>query len=274
MRYRVWLAAVSAVVLCGQVCAETLLVEQQRRSQPGLASRSDMQLQGGFCTSDFEYGWVEQGDREGDWKMQSLTLGYAAGKFTPYVLAESWERFREEDYTLNAGAYYRIASRSYLHAQVGFGLQRDYLYRNLIRLEYEQPLAGRFNWFLGGRCLTYSYNDVYILYPGLIYYWGDSYAQFFFNDAFTESRGSAQSVQGKVFYALISRLGAYAGAALGERLYDIFLLPAASQDGYIGFCGVEYRLNNQARARVGYSYSHENPRFIKRSVEAGIFLTF
>lgn len=270
MRYRVWLAAVSAVVLCGQVCAETLLLEQQRRSQPGLASRGD----GGFCASDLEYGWVDQGDREGDWKMQSLTLGYAVGKFIPYVLAESWERFREEDYTLNAGAYYRIASRSYLHAQVGFGLQRDYLYRNLIRLEYEQPLAGRFNWFLGGRCLTYAQNDVYILYPGLIYYWGDSYAQFFFNDAFTESRGSAQSVQGKVFYALTSRLGAYAGAALGERLYDIFLLPAASQDGYIGFCGVECRLNNQARARVGYSYSHENPRFIKRSVEAGIFLTF
>jgi hypothetical protein len=135
-------------------------------------------------------------------------------------------------------------------------------------------LAGNLSWQAGYKYLNYSANDVHTAYPGLIYYFGDSYLGAFYNLSFTESRGAAQSALFKGNLALNRWVDLWFGAAVGERLYDINVLKAVDQNGYVIYTGFDFKINANLRLRLGFTYGKEEPAFISRSIDYGLILKF
>jgi opacity protein-like surface antigen len=104
----------------------------------------------------------------------------------------------------------------------------------------------------------------------LIYYFGNNYIAAYYNLSHTQNRGKAQWGTLKGNFAVNDRLSFWIGQAIGERLYDIWILPASKQYGYIYFCGVDLRVTKSLNLQLGYSYSRERPDFLKRSLEFGL----
>ena len=75
-------------------------------------------------------------------------------------------------------------------------------------------------------------------------------------------------------FAITEFLRLYAGAAFGERLYDIYGHQATKEPGYILFIGLNTKVYKGISARAGYSYSAEDPKFIKRSLNFGLSAKF
>jgi len=228
-----------------------------------------------FFSSYYEYSAVKQDGRKGQWRLFTNTFGYSfANGFTPYFEADSWERFHNSGQLFNLGAYLKFKDFSYLHSEIGFGNDITYLPRFRFLQEYEHKLSGNLSWQAGFKYLHYPANDVYIGYPGLIYYFGDNYLSAFYNLSFTESRGAAQSALFKGNIALNKYIDVWFGAALGQRLYDIDLLKASQQYGYIIYSGVDFKVYKDLRLRLGFSYGREKPAFIVRSIDYGISVKF
>ncbi len=228
-----------------------------------------------FLSSYYEYSAVKQNGRKGQWRLFANTIGYAfANGFTPYLEVDSWDRFHNQDQLFNLGAYLKFKNFSYLHSEIGFGNDITYLPRFRFLQEYEHKLAGNLSWQAGYKYLNYSANDVHTAYPGLIYYFGDSYLGAFYNLSFTESRGAAQSALFKGNLALNRWVDLWFGAAVGQRLYDINVLKAADQNGYIIYTGFDFKINTSLRLRLGFTYGKEEPAFISRSIDYGLTLKF
>lgn len=261
-------------LLCAPVFAdEQMVVERELKTEivPAFPQKERI-----VVSSFNDYGWVNQNSRVGNWKVFSNRISYAlTDKITPYVESDILSRFSEEDYLAFAGAYFRFEDNSYLHSEFGFGSDIDYISIFQTTQEYGHKLTGNYYWQAGYKFLNYPENDVYIFYPGLIYYFGDHYISGFFNVSFTESRGSAQwgTLKGN-FSFLSNRLNFWIGTAVGERLYDINLLKARKQFGYIAFVGAGYDIFKNVTLKLGYSYSSEDPDFMKRSVDFGCSVRF
>jgi len=220
--------------------------------------------------SYYEYSWIKQGQRKGDWKLLAETLAYRINDYiTPYIETDTWHRLGEKDYTISAGSYFRFKdSPSYLRTELGWGADIDYVYKFKSTTEYGHRLFGNLYGEFGYKFLNYTDNDVYIMYPGLVYYFGDSYVTLFYNNSITESRGMAQWGTIKGDLKINDRLDFFLGTAIGERLYDINdLSDASKQYGYIWFASFDYKLTKNINLRLGGSYSMEKPSFIKRSID-------
>lgn len=228
-----------------------------------------------FFSSFYEYSGVKQAGRKGQWRLFANTVGYAfANGFTPYLEVDSWDRFHNQDQLFNFGAYLKFRDFSSWHSEIGFGNDINYLPRFRLLEEYEHKLAGNLSWQAGFKYLHYPANHVYTVYPGLIYYFGDSYLSAFYNLSFTEGRGTAQSGLFKGSIALNKMLDFWFGGAVGQRLYDIDLLKASKQYGYFIFIGLDFKVTKNVKFRLGYSYGMEKPAFISRSVDYGVTIKF
>ena len=191
----------------------------------------------------------------------------------PYIEITHHERDRVSDITIAPGAYF-VFKNSSLHVENGFGLDADYIYRYQATVEYEHRLIKTLNWKIGGRYLHYKEGDTILVYPGFIYYFGNHYVTANYGFSLTEGRSDAHWGSAKANIALTPELTTYLGAAIGQRLFDIYPIEAAKQGGFILFTGMEYRIFDHVKIRAGYSHSEEKPNFIKRSIDGGLTLTF
>jgi len=264
------LTAVSAAFATDQ---KTVAEEQIKKKAAPLEQPAKEKL---FLSTDYDYGWVHLGSQTGSWTVFTNTVAYEMNKFfTPYLEQNVLGRFGHIDYSTNVGSYLKFQDSSYIHSEIGFGENITYIYNFQATLEYVHKLIDKCFWLAGSKYLNYrAGSDVYIVYPGLIYYFGDSYITAFYDNSFTEGRGMAKWGSVKGNFALTDRLSAWLGAAYGQRMYDIELLPSSQQYGYIAFCGLNYKITEWLSAKSGFSYSREKPDFIKRSLEAGLTCKF
>jgi YaiO family outer membrane protein len=223
--------------------------------------------------SYFEPSKVVQGSRPGRWREITNRIAYKYKNVQAYVTMSQWRRFSVDNYTAHVGTYLNFAN-SYAHLEAGWGWDVTYMYKFQSIIEYGHRIKNGLYWQVGYNFRNYAANDTYMVYPGLIYYFGDNYISADYGMTFTESRGVANFGTVKGSFALTKRLSLLLGMAAGRRLYDIFELPAYDQFGYIIFSGLNFNLCPWATARLGYSYGTEKPDFIKRSINTSISLKF
>ena len=223
--------------------------------------------------SYYEPSKVVQGSRPGRWREVTNRIGYKYKNIQGYATFSQWNRFSVNNYTGHFGTYLTFPN-SYAHVEAGWGWDVTYMYKFQSIIEYGHRIKNGLYWQAGYNFRHYAINNTYMIYPGLIYYFGDNYISADYGATITESRGLAQFGTIKGNFALGKYLSLSLGAAAGERLYDIFELSAREQSGYIIFTGLNFNVCPWATARVGYSYGTENPDFIKRSINTSVSLKF
>ena len=223
--------------------------------------------------SSYEYSFVTLGARAVHWKLFTSRLMYMVRGQIPYVEVTQHERDRVSDVTIAPGAYFQFKNSS-LHIENGFGIDADYIYRYQATVEYEHRLIQNLYWKIGSRYLHYKTGDVLLAYPGFIYYFGNHYITANYGFSLSEGRSDAHWGSGKINLALPYQINSFVGAAIGQRLFDIYPIEAAKQGGFILFTGIDYRIFENVKIRAGYSHSQEKPNFIKRSVDGGLAITF
>ncbi|MFH1690974.1 MAG: YaiO family outer membrane beta-barrel protein [Candidatus Omnitrophota bacterium] len=246
-------------------------IEKEVKQQKPIFETKDFRF---FLFPNYEYSSIKQGSRKGNWRILTGHIALMHKNLeSPYFEFTQNERFGEKDYTYAVGSYFKLKD-DYLHAEASFGADVDYIYKNKVLLEHDHLLVK--NLFLETRAiyLNYPADDVYIFSPGLFYYFGDNYVNISYNMSFKESYGLAQWGVIKGLFAINNKLRVWIGTAIGERLYDIYPRKASEQYGYIGFATFEYKINKDFGFNLGYSYSMEKPKFIKRSVNTGLFIKF
>jgi YaiO family outer membrane protein len=271
LRLFVSFAALILLIRSFVMADERAEAELQLKDKP-LQYLKDGQL---FLSSYYEYSWIKQGARKGQWRLFTNTVGYSFDNgITPYLEVNSWDRFHDKDQLINFGGYFKFPDSSYIHSEFGFGNDISYLPVFRALQEYERRLVKNISWQAGHIYLNYPVNDVNIVYPGLVYYFGNNYVSAFYNASFIQTRGTAHWASFKGNFSLSERLNLWLGTAVGERLYDIDLLKASEQYGYIFFSGVDLKVCHDLRLRLGFSYSKERPDFIKRSIDYGFSVKF
>ncbi|MDO8488500.1 MAG: hypothetical protein Q7S42_00065 [Candidatus Omnitrophota bacterium] len=221
----------------------------------------------------YEPSKVVQGSRPGRWREITNRIGYKYKNIQGYLTMSQWNRFSVNNYTAYLGTYLNFPN-SYAHVEAGWGWDVTYMYKFQSIIEYGHRIKNGLYWQVGYNFRNYAINDTHMVYPGLIYYFGDNYISIDYGMTLTESRGVAQFGTVKGNFALSKRFSLLLGAAAGRRLYDIFELPAYDQFGYIVFSGLNFNVCPWATARIGYSYGTENPDFIKRSINTSVSLKF
>jgi|WetSurMetagenome_2_1015567.scaffolds.fasta_scaffold163541_2 YaiO family outer membrane protein len=267
-RYCVLLAGLLILASARAVRAEEQVLERQMKEK-------NLQL-GGFAASVYdENGRVTMGERNGLWRTVTGDLSVTINKrWTPYLEAIAYHRFGEQDYTWALGAYGKLSWDDYIQLEAGLGANRDFVYKWQARGEYERKLARNIFGALGYSYRDYEISRVNILYPGVIYYFGENYASAYYNLAHTSNRGTAGSATLKSSFIIRRLVHVWLGTSFGERLYDVNELPAADQKGYIIFYGLDFNVTKLLNVRLGSSYGREKPDFVIRSLDAGLAVRF
>ncbi|MDD5679877.1 MAG: YaiO family outer membrane beta-barrel protein [Candidatus Omnitrophica bacterium] len=228
-----------------------------------------------FFNAYYEYGWVQQGFRKGNWQLSTGRFAYSINDMmTPYLAFNTYERFTKKDYTIDTGYDFRFDKTTYGNAELSVGADVDYMYRYRTNLSYGHKLYKNLCWEINGRYMNYKGNDVGLASPALIYYFGNHYVSAAYGVSLTHTRGAAQWGVFKGTFALNDDLHLSGGMAHGQRLYDIYEIDASKQLGYIFFAGLDYNLVKNLNARIGYSYSKERPNWQKHSMDFSLNLKF
>ena len=227
-----------------------------------------------YFDSYYSPSLVLEGTRTGRWDEQTNTFGYTHQNIQGYFSTTAYDRLGTNDYTADFGSYITLKD-SYVHFETGFGWDVDYIYDFQVIAEYGHKLIKDLFWQVGYNYRTYRLSDdTHNFYPGLIYYFGDHYISANYGVGWIEARDTANFGVVKGSFLITDFLRYYCGIAFGERLYDIFGLPAHKETGYIGFMGINLTVYKGISARVGCSYGTETPKFIKRSLDFGLNVKF
>jgi len=221
----------------------------------------------------YEPSYILQGNRTGRWSELTEMYSYARGGVRAYASLTQYKRFDDRDYTANTGVYISMKN-AYLHEEFGVGWNVNYIYRFQNILEYGHKLYKGFYWQAGYNYRENTTNHTHLIYPGLIYYFGDSYMSVDYGLSLITERDPAQFMSVKGNFAITSFLKWFAGAAFGERLYDIYGLDARKECGYILYNGLAFDVYKHVTLRIGYSYSYEKPKFLKRSLMCSMSAKF
>jgi hypothetical protein len=220
-----------------------------------------------YAEAFYEISDVVVGQDKGHWSEATETFGYYHKDIFGYLSVSSLERLDVKDYTANFGAYVNIDKDSYAHLEAGFGFpETHYIYDLQTIIEYGHRLYDSVYWQAGYNYRNYASGDSHTIYPGLLHYFGNSNISLDYGVNFIEGRDMAQFGVIKGSFAITEFLSFEPGAALGERLYDIYGLSAGEERGYIIFGIMKMRVYKEMALRLGGSYSEEDPRFIKRSL--------
>ncbi|HQP92060.1 MAG TPA: YaiO family outer membrane beta-barrel protein [Candidatus Omnitrophota bacterium] len=260
-------------IFVSAVFAEQVVVEGEVRSLRPPTEQAVKKLR---LDTYYEYSWIKQGGRHILWKTGFANVSFNAGKgVTPYVSLTSYNRNHVADETVELGTYAGWAG-GVAHAALGYGTaDPDFVYKFQAQIGYEHRLVKNLSWKFDYRFLDYRTNDVNILIPGLIYYFGNSYWIFEYGLSETENRGLAQWGTLKANLYINEFLDFSIGSAAGERLFDIFdTLKAGQQYGYLFFAGPRFKIGPDASLRIGYSYAVEKPSFFKRGVDLTFSVKF
>ncbi len=275
-KYLLPLFLIFALAVPFALAEQATLPSQDLRRKVFPTLQAEAKEQTVFINSSDEMGWVKEGTRRGQWNLLSNQLYYSATNWLmPYLETDVWNRFGRKDEILTGGSYFKFKDKSFLRAEMGWGLGRlDYIYRWQTTLEYERPLYKGLSGNIAGRYLNYPGNDVWIQSPGLRYYFGDHYLGAAFNASQTISRGPAYWATVKGHFALHKRVSLDLGTAIGERIYDIQELRASEQFGYILFSRFDFKICKNVSVQAGYAYSMERPSFNKQDLDFGVSLKF
>ncbi|MGE5307754.1 MAG: YaiO family outer membrane beta-barrel protein [Deltaproteobacteria bacterium] len=228
-------------------------------------------------SSYYDRSTVKLRQREGNWAVLANTATYAPNDLlTAYVSANLVDFFRNVDSAGDLGAYLKFKDAAYLRAEIGFGGDVDYIYHFQTRLEYEHRLFGKMFWQTGARYLDLTKNDVYTAYPGLIYYWGGkNYVTAFYHYVYTQDFSGAEWVSARGNCAITKRLSVWLGAARGNRIYNIELLPSSKQQyGYLYLGGLDLKISRGVDIKLGYSYARQKPTVTRHGIQAGVLVEF
>lgn len=223
--------------------------------------------------SYYEGSDIIQGSRTGHWTEFTNHFGYSHNNVYGYMVVSEYERFDNKDYYAGFGAYFNFP-KSYVHAEAGFSWDIDYLYKFQSITEYGRNITDGLFWQVGYNYRAYGTDDVHLIYPGLIYYFGDSYINADWGTAFMEGHDTAYFGTVKGSFAVTKFLQWWGGVSVGERLYDIFELDAHEEFGYALFTGLTFNVYKGVSIRGGYSYGTEEPKFIKRSLNFAVSVKF
>ena len=226
-----------------------------------------------YLDTFYETSGILQGNKTGRWDELDTLFGYIHQNVQGYLSFSQLERFDVKDYTVNFGTYITLKD-SYVHLEGGFGWDISYIYQFQSIAEYGHKLYKTLFWQMGYAYRDYLSNDTHLVYPGLIYYFGDSYMSATYGASFIESRDTASFGTVKGDFAITDFLRWTAGVAFGQRLYDIFELDAAQENGYILFTGLTVKIYKGIVGKVGYSYGTEDPKFVKRSINFDLTVKF
>lgn len=222
----------------------------------------------------YEPSDIVQGNRTGHWSEMTATYGYKHGKVQGYGSVTRFERFSNRDFTANIGAYFNFPD-SYIHSEIGVGWYTNYIYNMMVLNEYGHKLYKNVFWQVGYNFRKYDNADnSHMIYPGLIYYFGDSYMSANYGATIIEGRGTGNFGNFRGDFAITEFLHLASGVAVGQWLYDIYGLDPSKEFGYILSIGLTAKVYKGVSARVGYSYSTEEPKFIKRSLMFGLSAKF
>ena len=222
----------------------------------------------------YEPSDILQGNRTGHWSEITGTYGYTHGKVRGYGSVTRYERFDDKDFTANIGAYFNLPD-SYLHSEIVAGWYTDYIYHLQLINEYGHKLFKNVFAQIGYNFRSYETSgSTHIAYPGLIYYFGDSYLAADYGAIWIEGRGTGNFGNFRGDFAITDFLHLWSGVAVGQWLYDIYGLAPSKESGYILSTGINVKIYKNINARVGYSYSAEAPKFIKRSINFGLSTRF
>jgi len=234
----------------------------------GTPSKDEVYLDAFYEPSD-----IVQGNRRGHWSEISTTYGYKHGNIRGYGSVTRYERFSNRDFAANLGAYFSFPD-SYFHTEMGASWYTDYIYRLQTINEYGHKLYKNLFWQIGYNFRSYDTGNTHVAYPGLIYYFGDSYMAADYGAIWIEGRNTGSFGNFRGDFAITDFLHLWTGVAVGEWLYDIYGLSSSQEFGYILSIGLNVKVYKGVNAKVGYSYSTEEPRFIKRSLNFGLSTKF
>lgn len=240
---------------------ETARLIEQLRPPPVTVEKDKI-----YVENYYEPSFVLEGNRTGQWWENATTFGYSHQNITGYGYISQLSRLGILDNTANFGAYINIDKDQYAHMEAGFGWgQIDYIYKIQTIAEYSHRLYKDFFWQVGYNYRGYhEEGDSYVLYPGLMYYFGDSWMTATFGTNWIEHRQTAYFGTVKGNFVITPRVQLWSGAAFGQRLYDIFGING--ENGYILFGGITLNVYKDINVKVGGSYGHEEPKFIKRGL--------
>lgn len=246
-----------------------------RTKQPPLAILEDKEVKKDEMYFDgyLEQSDILQGSTTGHWTEITTRYGYIHRNIQGYLSISQLTRFDDKDFTVNLGSYLSFKD-SYAHLEAGFGWLVDYIYRFQSIVEYGHRAHKNLFWQVGYSYRAYDPDDTHLVYPGLIYYFGDSYISADYGVSFIETRDTAHFGTVKGSFAITKFLRWGIGVAFGQRLYDIFALDAKEEFGYIGFTGLQFNIYKGINGRVGVSYGAEKPKFIKRSLDFALSAKF
>lgn len=226
-----------------------------------------------YLDAFYEPSDILQGTRTGHWNELIQTFGYTHKNITGYASFSELERFDVKDHTANVGAYLNFTDQ-YAHIEMGYGWDRHFIYQWQAIAEYGHKIYKNLFAQISTTYRAYRGDDTYLVAPGLIYYFGDSYISANYGASYMEAHDTANIGVFKGDFAITEFLRWNCGMAVGGRLYDINGFDAAAEFGYILFTGVNIKLYKGINLRFGYSYGTEEPKFIKRSVNFAASVKF
>jgi YaiO family outer membrane protein len=217
--------------------------------------------------SYYEPSTVLTGNNPGRWAEITNGFAYQHKNLTGYAAISHFNRYDKIAYTANCGTYVNIDKNQFAHLEIGFGWLNDYMYNVQTISEYAHRLYKDLFWQIGYCYRAKTQQDSHTIYPGLIYYFGDSYMTADFGAIALESRSTGYYGAIKGNFTITKLLDLWSGVAFGEYLYDIYGLDADQETGYMIFGGVTVKVYKDVFAiKVGGSYGEEAPKFIKRSL--------
>jgi len=259
----------------GLYAAQEVQVERLVEKRPSAVAVVEEEKKGEWQVSSFyERSDIVQGARYGHWYELTNRIGYTTrNKISGYLSVSKLRRFDRTDYTANLGTYFAYKGY-YVHAETGSGWNLNFIYRLQEIIEVSHKIKNNLYWQFGYTYRAYKTNDTYMWYPGLIYYFGDNYISLDYGLSYIQNRGNSQFGVFKSDFAITKFMHWFFGVAVGERLYDIFELSAGKEYGFIFFSGVNLDIYKGTNLKIGYSYGSENPKFVKRSLNASLTFKF
>lgn len=239
--------------------AETARLVEQLRPPPKVTEKDRI-----YVENYYEPSQVLEGNQTGQWWENTTAFGYSHKNITGYGAISQFRRLGILDYTANFGSYINIDKDQYAHMEVGYGWDVDYIYKLQVITEYAHRLYKDLFCQLGYSYRGYPSGDSHILYPGLVYYLGDSWMSATFGTNWIEGRENAYFGTIKGNFVITDRVQFWTGVAFGQRLYDIFGIK--NENGFIIFGGITINIYKGINLRIGGSYGDEEPKFIKRSL--------
>lgn len=221
----------------------------------------------------YEPSTIRSGSITGRWSEFIEKFGYIHNNIHAYMWFTQIEKAQNDDYLFNVGAYYNFKN-SYVHHEIGFGGNDDFVYRfqNLVTLGVR--MYKDLFWQAGYVYRDCTVRDTHIVYPGLVYRFGDNLINVTYAASYIEGRSTANQGLVRGDFAITEFMKLSGGVAFGERLFDAAGLDARQEQGYLIFGSVDTAFYKHLHVKIGYSYGREDPKFIKHSMNFALTLRF